>query len=57
MTNEAKLFINQHTPPFKELVNGIRDIEKLLEHYQKDHEAKLIDGLLDDLPVIYLEVI
>lgn len=34
MSNEARLFIQNNTAPFTSVINGTRDIDLVIEHYQ-----------------------
>jgi len=37
MTNEAIQFLKDNKPPFKVCYNGIRDIAKVVDEYEKEH--------------------
>ena len=37
MTNEAIQFLKDNTPPFKACYNGVRDIDKVVAEYEKEH--------------------
>lgn len=35
MRTEAQKFIDENTPPFTSPVNGVRDINEIVAHYEK----------------------